>query len=496
MISSQNYPEEPSIKMNPKNPAIIVAGANLNNFYYSSDTGRTWNRGQLTSSHGVWGDPVIEVDTMGNFYFFHLSNPPTGNWIDRIVCQKSTNNGKTWSDGTFVGLNGTKAQDKQWSVVDEKTNTIYLTWTQFDSYGSTSPSDSSIILFSKSADGGMSWVGPKRINKIAGDCVDSDNTVEGAVPAIGPEGEVYVSWAGPDGIWFDRSNDGGQTWLENDIFVSSMPGGWDYDIPGISRCNGLPVTKCDLSYSPYRGTIYINWSDQRNGLNDTDIWLSKSTDGGFTWSTPIRVNGDETGHHQFFTWMDIDQTTGWLYFIFYDRRNYTDNNTDVYLAISTDGGETFLNRKISESPFVPVSGIFFGDYTNISVHNSIVRPIWTRLHDGQLSIWTDISPLENILTSTQSPSLIKENALIEGYPNPSRGIFYVSFKLHGPALVSLDIYDQNGRMVYSVFSQRQFDYGKHIIPIDTRKIGLSSGSYICSMKSNEWDEKQIVMIVL
>jgi len=130
MISSQNYPEEPSIKMNPKNPAIIVAGANLNNFYYSSDTGRTWNRGQLTSSHGVWGDPVIEVDTMGNFYFFHLSNPPTGNWIDRIVCQKSTNNGKTWSDGTFVGLNGKKAQDKQWSVVDRQTNTIYLTWTQ------------------------------------------------------------------------------------------------------------------------------------------------------------------------------------------------------------------------------------------------------------------------------------------------------------------------------------------------------------------------------
>ena len=33
MISSQNYPEETTIKLNPKNPAIIVAGANLNNYY-------------------------------------------------------------------------------------------------------------------------------------------------------------------------------------------------------------------------------------------------------------------------------------------------------------------------------------------------------------------------------------------------------------------------------------------------------------------------------
>ncbi len=496
MISSQNYPEETTIKLNPKNPAIIVAGANLNNYYYSSDTGRTWNRGQLTSNHGVWGDPVIEVDTTGNFFFFHLSNPPSGNWIDRIVCQKSTNNGKTWSDGTFVGLNGKKAQDKQWSIVDRQTNTIYLTWTQFDSYGSSSPSDSSIILFSKSVDEGMSWETPKRINKIAGDCIDSDNTVEGAVPAVGPLGELYVAWAGPGGIWFDRSSDRGQTWLENDIFVDAMPGGWDYDIPGISRTNGFPITKCDLSNSPYHGTIYINWSDQRNGTDDTDVWLSKSIDGGFTWSTPIRVNDDEMGHQQFFTWMDIDQTTGWLYFVFYDRRNYTDNKTDVYLAISADGGETFLNRKISESPFVPVSGIFFGDYTNISVHNNIIRPIWTRLHNGQLSIWTDITPLENLLASTQNTYPTKENGTVEGYPNPSKGIFYVSFKLHAPALVSLDIYDQNGRLAHSIFSQCQFDYGKHIIPIDTKKIGLKPGSYICSLKSKEWKEKQIVMIVL
>ena len=45
---------------------------------------------------------------------------------------------------------------------------------------------------------------------------------------------------------------------------------------------------------------------------------------------------------------------------------------------------------ISESPFVPRKGIFFGDYTNVSVHNGMIRPIWTRLDSStaELSVWT------------------------------------------------------------------------------------------------------------
>jgi hypothetical protein len=29
-----------------------------------------------------------------------------------------------------------------------------------------------------------------------------------------------------------------------------------------------------------------------------------------------------------------------------------------------------------------------GDYNNISAYNGMVRPIWTELHDGKLSVWT------------------------------------------------------------------------------------------------------------
>ena len=45
--------------------------------------------------------------------------------------------------------NGEKVQDKEGVVVNQENNEIYVTWTQFDSYGTTIPTDSSVILFSK-----------------------------------------------------------------------------------------------------------------------------------------------------------------------------------------------------------------------------------------------------------------------------------------------------------------------------------------------------------
>ncbi len=493
LISTDFSPNEPSIMMNPLNTDILVAGANLNNYYYSSDGGLTWDTNTLTSvAYGVWGDPVIDVDTFGNFYFFHLSNPPSGSWIDRIVCQKSTDNGQTWNDGTFTGLNGTKDQDKQWSIIDRTNNNIYLTWTQFDSYGSPDPNDKTNILFSKSTDGGDSWSVPVKVNIVDGNCIDSDNTVEGAVPAIGPNGEIYTAWAGPNGLVFSKSLDQGDTWLGAEIAIDPMPGGWDYSIPGISRANGLPVTKCDLSGGPNHGTLYVNWSDQRNGSSDTDIWLSKSTDNGDTWSSPIRVNDDAPGKQQFFTWMDIDQTNGNLFFVFYDRRNYNDTNTDVYLAYSTDGGNTFVNQKISESPFVPNSGVFFGDYTNITAHNNIVRPIWARLHGGQISIWTDVTPFE--ILSSEDFGLQDTNKVIQ-YPNPASNISYVSFKLHELSQVSLRLYDQQGREVYTIIENEKKGYGKYIIPINLDELNLKNGTYLCNLSVNGISET-LKMIVI
>jgi hypothetical protein len=291
---------------------------------------------------------------------------------------------------------------------------------------------------------------------------------------VGPNGEVYVAWAGPLGIMFDRSLDAGSTWLDNDIFVSDQPGGWDYSVPGIMRANGLPVTCCDISNGPNRGTIYINWTDHRNGNTDTDVWLAKSTDGGNTWSAPKRVNDDSSSRRQFFTWMCVDQATGYLYFVFYDRRNYSDNRTDVYMAVSKDGGETFINFRISESPFDPYSSIFFGDYTNITAYNNVVRPIWVRLDGADLGIYTAI--IDTIFLGREH-SDPEESQDIETYPNPFTESSYIAFKLAAPAVVTLKVFDVNGRMVAMPIDGKMMPRGKYIEQIDSGKYGLLPGVY-------------------
>ena len=477
-------PNEPSIMMDPNNTDILVAGAILNSYYQSNDGGQTWSVGQLTSTYGVWGDPAIDVDNEGNFYYFHLSNEPgEDDWLDRIVCQKSTDKGNSWSNGSFTGLNGTKDQDKQWSVIDRANNNIYLTWTQFDDYGSNDPTDISVILFSKSLDGGESWSTPLRINKFEGDCLDGDDAVGGAVPAVGPNGEIYVSWAGPKGLVFNKSLDHGDTWLQEEILIDLMPGGWNQSISGISRANGFPVTKCDLSGGPNHGTIYVNWSDQRNGEQDTEIWLSKSSDGGNSWSSATKVNNDNSNRQQFFTWMDIDQMNGNLHFVFYDRRNFSGDQTDVYLAFSNDGGKTFMNSRISETPFLPNKDIFFGDYTNITVHNNIVRPIWTRLHEGKLSVWTDITPFEGILSADDEFANNEFESMV--YPNPMVDENnYVSFKLREASIVKLEIFDQQGKLIHRIFDNVEMGYGLYIIPIDINELNLISGLYYTRLSVN------------
>jgi hypothetical protein len=489
MISNLNGPEEVSICVNPKNLSQVVAGANIDFYYYSINGGLSWTRGTLVSStYGVYGDPTIIVDTLGNFYYFHLANPPGGNWLDRIVCQKSTDGGITWSNpGSYMGLNPPRDQDKQWACVDftkgPRGNWIYCTWTQFESYNSP---DSSNILFSRSTNGGLNWSDPAtRINQIGGDSYDGDNTVEGAVPAVGPNGELYVAWAGPKvrnsvyGIFFDKSTDGGTTWLANDIYINDQKGGWDQMIAGISRCNGMPVTCCDISNSPFRGTIYVNYTDSIT-TGDHDVMIVKSTNGGLNWSTPLKVNYDETGKEQFFTWMTIDQITGYIYVVFYDRRNYANNKTDVFIARSTDGGASFSDFRVSETPFTPTSGVFFGDYINITAHNGVVRPIWTRLEGGSLSIWTAILSYPTaVRTDEEIPTTYK---LFQNYPNPFNPNTVISYQLVVSSYTSLKVYDVLGKEVFTLVNEQQ-QPGTYEIGFDGSN--YPSGVYFYTLKTHE-----------
>lgn len=388
-------PLEPSISINKKNPKNIVAGVVLDRAIYTNDSGATWAETKLESPYGVYGDPAVISDAKGDFYFFHLADPSkqgrsNDEWLDRIVCQKSTDGGKTWSSGASIGNNPPKDQDKEWPAVHPRKQYIYTTWTQFDKYGLEDPNCHSNIMFSKSTNAGKKWSTPVQINQNPGDCIDDDNTAEGAVPAVDEAGRVYVAWANQGNIYFDRSFDGGTTWLTNDLLITKQEGGWAMDVPGIMRSNGMPVLMIDNSKGRLSGSLYLVWADQRNGADDTDIWFMRSTNQGDMWTQPMRINQDGPGKHQFFPWIAVDQGTGYIYIVYYDRRAYDDLQTDVYMAYSTDGGSSFKEVKISESPFIPTETKFFGDYNNIDAHKGVITPIWTRMDNGRTSVWTSV----------------------------------------------------------------------------------------------------------
>ncbi len=356
MLQQRHQKFEASITINKKNPNNIIAASSSNNFYYTVDGGVTWQTVKVNSPDGAVANPVLISDDKGNIYSFHLSVPTAegaknAKSMDQILCHISRDGGKTWEAGAPIGVNS-KQQYRPRATVDSKDN-VWVAWTQFDTFDSEDENCQSNILLSSSANG-KKWSKPIQISQTPGNCKDDDNSAEGAMPAIGVDGKAFVTWSNQDKIFLDRSFSGGGLWLTNDIGCrSNSHGGWDMKVPGYDRCNGMPVLMINQSKSAAQGTLYLVWADQRNGENDTDIWFMRSTNFGDNWTSPMKLGDDKNKRHQYSPWMTMDQSTGFIYVVYFDRGNYEDNQTDVYLAYSTDSGSSFKNVKISETPFNP-----------------------------------------------------------------------------------------------------------------------------------------------
>ena len=166
---------------------------------------------------------------------------------------------------------------------------------------------------------------------------------------VGPGGQVYVTWvdcltdedcttSNPD-IYFARSTDGGQSFQARMLVSDDGPAAF---------ANAPKIATDD------EGTIYVVWQDNRAATSSDDSWdvyLSRSTDGGLTFSPSVRVDDHVANAYQYEP--DLAVTPAGTVYVSWQRYAYDGSlgawDSDVYVATSTDGGSSFgANVKVSD----------------------------------------------------------------------------------------------------------------------------------------------------
>jgi len=387
--SSGRNQNETTIAINPTDPNNFVGAANdarlgtwTAAFYTTTDGGQTWVDGIGPSRvHVNQGDPTVAFCGDGTAIFGYLDYDGAYQPV-RLVVANSKDKGLTWPQvGVVVQSNGWPFIDKPYVACAPSGgsygNRVYMSWTYF-SFGS------SPIRVAYSTNYGVTWTGATNISSGGG--------VQGSVPAAGKNGVVYVFWGGPTGIEFAKSTNGGGAW-SGWATVSSV-----VDIGGdpTFRRNSFPTAAVDNSGTATDGYVYVAWADNRNG--DADILLSRSTNGGATWSAPIRVNDDPVGNgrDQFFPWLAVDEK-GNLSVMWHDRReDAADDLFHIFVATSRDGGASFdRNIKVSDVASRGSLTGFLGDYAAIGARGGKIVPFWSDLRagTGEEDVYIEVEPV-------------------------------------------------------------------------------------------------------
>ncbi len=404
---------ENSIFVNPKDKDNLLNSNNSGEnpvsggFYgandvFSFDGGDTWD-GEIEGAGGKnSGDPTTAIGRNGRWFVGYI-NSGYGQGVSY-----SDDEGENWTAVT-VSSGGGAILDKNHLWIDNSTSSpyegnLYDAWTPL---GGGHQNDSEIEL-SYSDDNGESWSAPANISS----AVNAGSHNQGVNLGTGPNGEVYAVWAIYDSwpsdecaLGFAVSNDGGETWEDAVRIIENIKGIRTSETSKNMRVNSFPSMDVDISNGSHRGTIYVVWPNigepGKNQRSDIDVYMIKSTDDGITWSDPIRVNQDPSGegHEHYFAWITCDPETGYLSVIYYDDRNVSSTQCEVYCSYSYDAGESWEDIKVSDVAFTPapIPGLamgYFGDYLGITSRGGMVYPCWTDNRSGHAL--TYVSPFQLI----------------------------------------------------------------------------------------------------
>lgn len=344
---------EPNIAVNPLDRSKMVIGwrqfDNVSSNFrqagwgYTNDGGESWIFPGVIEPGIFRSDPVLDYDAGGNFYYNSLTTSP--NYFCKVF--ESTNGGAAWNSGTDAG-----GGDKQWMVIDRSTETgrgnIYSFWSYF--YSTCSPG-----FFTRSTDGNGRYE----------NCSEVDGNPYWGTMAVGNSGELYIGGASGrvDSLVVSKSlnareHDSLVSWKKPVlVYIDGNPNGWKSVNPG--GLLGQVNIDVDRSNGPGRGNVYLLVPVTRSSNADpADVMFARSTDGGLTWSYPIRVNDDPSvTNFQWFGTMSV-APNGRIDAIWLDTRDAPpgSDSSALYYSFSSDQGITWsANEKLSGS-FDPHTG--------------------------------------------------------------------------------------------------------------------------------------------
>ncbi|HEY8730822.1 MAG TPA: sialidase family protein [Candidatus Limnocylindria bacterium] len=299
--------------------------------------------------------------------------------------------GATWHDPIVaVAKNGYIFNDKEDIWADRNENSpffgrVYITWTQFrDIPGFAEP-----VMVVYSADGGLTWSRPNQLS-IAQNIAFGGR--QGSVVRTGPDGTVYAIWEdsdrnGPKQV-LQTSADGGRTWSKTITIAHNTDVA--AAIPGSNfRTDSFASAGVDQT----SGAVYVAWSDAAGG--NGHIVVSKSTTHGRTWSTPATVSTAAEGY-AFFQGLDVAPNgrvdIGYQALVAANPATIGTGNAaiDSYYVSSTDGGLTWsAPLKVSSASSDPAASAqnnlalqFWGDYNTLASTDATALFIYTDSRNG------------------------------------------------------------------------------------------------------------------
>jgi hypothetical protein len=382
---------EPAIAVDPTNPSRMVIGWRQfdsieSNFRqagwaYSHDSGQTWTFPGVLRPGEFSSDPVLDFDADGNFYFYSLQ-PDRGPGLWACYLYKSTDGGMTWPLDNYA-----YGGDKEWMVIDKTAGigrgNIYTFWnTQFSSFP---PND-----FTRSTNDGLSFEAPLDIPvpKMKWGTMD-----------VGPDGELYLcgTTLGQAAHVVGKSTnarDRNQTPVFSLVMTVNLGGTTTFSAPvNPAGLAGQVWIAVDRSNGSSRGNVYMLASVDPPGLDPLDVMFIRSTNGGLTWSTPVRVNDDalDNGAFQWFGTMSV-APNGRIDVIWNDTR--ADDSllfSELYYSYSFDAGVTWSANQPVSPPFNHFLGYpqqnKLGDYYDMESDNLGVSIAYAATFNGEQDVY-------------------------------------------------------------------------------------------------------------